>query len=385
LIPLALAGWALPWILRFRYRWIAAAGLLVALAAAFAHQFLIYFAVLVLLLLMRIVGWRELLDRGALRFHAAVASAAVFWILFGVFTDSWLGGVSHSLNSALVGFAYQLFGFPAVLDMVVRPWARAVPWLALSIFLMLTASAIRVIFKDEVLSIERALLIAIVVMMLMIGIGIAPRLEMRYTFFLYPLLLVIGINLLMRGVEQVRWQFLGASLLGPAVVLGWFVLMEDFQPGHLLRIDSTEINFQRDKNSAQGSHYQVRGDIRATAEWLRAQASSSTDLVISGPGVTALDSYYPEIDFVYVDPSDHRLYDWSCRRGTVERWSNLPLVYTVAALESRISAHPRTYIVVAAGRVEDFLAKLRQFSPRIVWVNKYGSDVIVQIDRVGST
>jgi hypothetical protein len=169
------------------------------------------------------------------------------------------------------------------------------------------------------------------------------------------------------------------------VVLGWFALTEDFQPGHLLRIDSAEINFRRDMTAGQKSHYYSRSNVRATAEWLRTHVSSPTDLVISGPGVTALDFYYQEVDFVYVDPSDDRLYAWSCKRGTVDRWSNLPLVYEVAALESQILAHPRTYIVVEAKRAHDFLAKLQQFGPRIVWANEYGFDVIVQIERAGST
>ncbi len=383
LIPLTLAAWALPWILSFRQRWLAAVGLLVALAAAAAHLFLVVLSVLALMLIMRIFDWRELIARGALRFHAAVVGAAFMWILFGVLTDSWRDAESQSLSSAASHFIYQLFGFPNFFEMVAKPWARAVPWLGLSILSMLIVSAVRVITTDNAPLVERALLIVAVVMLLLVSATDAPRLETRYTFFLYPLLLVIGITVLLNGIERFSWRSLGAPLLGPAVVLGWFALTEDYQPRHLLHVDSPEINFRRDMPSAQRSHYYGRSNIRATAEWLTNNVNSSTDLVISGPGVTALNFYYPEVDFVYVDPSDQRFRAWSCARGTVERWSNLPLVYTMDVLQSQISAHPRTYIVVAAKQVEDFLANLQQFRPRTVWVNDYGSDVIVQIDRIG--
>ncbi|MGH2567923.1 MAG: hypothetical protein ACRDGA_06250, partial [Bacteroidota bacterium] len=102
------------------------------------------------------------------------------------------------------------------------------------------------------------------------------------------------------------------------------------------------------------------------------------------PGVTALDFYYPGIDFVYVDPSDQRLQAWSCQRGTVERWSNLPLVYKMATLESQIEAHPRSYIVISVREAEEFAARLGRFNPRIVRVADAGSPVILLIERADS-
>ena len=371
LIPLLLAGWALPWIWSFRQRWLAAVGLVVMLAAALAHQFLVVGAAGLFLLLARLVDWQELLGRSAWRFHAAIVGAGLFWVLVGL----------RSPDSTLVALAYELFGFPDILEMVARPWARAVPWLALSLLLMLVASAVRAIFKSDASSTDRVLLIVAMTMLLLVGIAGAPRTETRYTFFLYPLFLVIAIGVLMRAVEYLGWRRVGGSLLGPAVVLGWFMLTEDFQPRHLMRIDSAEIALRRDMSPARRSHYYGRGNIRATADWLRTHVSSSTELVVSGPGVTALDFYYPEIDFVYVDPSDHRLEDWSCQRGTVERWSNLPLVYKMATLETKIEAHPRSYIVVAARQAEEFVARLAQFNPRIVGVTEIGSPVILLIER----
>ena len=47
----------------------------------------------------------------------------------------------------------------------------------------------------------------------------------------------------------------------------------------------------------------------------------------------------------------------SCRRGTLERWSNKPLLYTVEALKAAVPAHGRAFLVVFddGGRLLDEL------------------------------
>jgi hypothetical protein len=160
-------------------------------------------------------------------------------------------------------------------------------------------------------------------------------------------------------------------------VLSWFVLLEDFRPNHLLQIDSREVNFRRNMSSGQSSHYTGRGDGRAVADWLTANANRSTDLVISGPGIATLDFYYPNLDFVFVDPSDQRLFAWSCQRGTVERWSNLPLVYSVAELRARIAASPRSFLVIDSRLFDSMRSDLDGLNPSVVWRNDYGGHAIL--------
>lgn len=386
LVPLALACWALRWMLRLRDRWLTAIGLIVALGAAILHQFLVVIAVLGLLLLTRMLDWRELFDRRALPFLAAIAVAAVFWLAFGLATASWRHGVTMSSSGVLVGLAYQFLGFPDVLDMVARPWGQAIPILALSILILLMVAASRAIFSERVTSpAERALLVVTLVMLLLVGVANAPRLETRYSFFLYPVLLLIAVTVLFRAVELLARRSSAAPLLATVVVASWFALAEDFQPRHLMNIDSAEINFRQGMKPRVASHYYGRSDIRATAEWLAAHANPHVDLLISGPGIARLDFYYPNLDFVYVDPSDQRLRAWSCQRGTVERWSNLPLVYRPAELEARIQASPRTYLVIDSRWTEDFLPQLQHLEPDIAWVNDYGNHTIVVFHATGAS
>ena len=377
---LAAAGWALTWIVRFRGRWLAAVGLLVALAAALAHQFLITLAVLGLLLLLRIVDWRELLARPALPFFATLAMAALFWMAFALATGA--GGQHNTLGlPLLVDTFYQLFGFPNFLEVVARPWARGAPFFGLTLLLLLGVAAVRSVLREQATpSTETALLVLVFAMFLLVSASDTPQTATRYVFFLFPAVVVVAIAALYRIGEAFGRRQPTAAVLGVVLVLSWFVLLEDFRPRHIWQIDSREFNFKRNMSPGERSHYTGRDDARAVADWLTENADATTDLVISGQGVAALDFYYPDFDFVFLDPDDQRLLAWACQLGTVERWSNLPLVYSVAELRARIAASPRSFLVVDSRLLDSVLADLEGLNPRVAWSNDYGYHTILSFE-----
>jgi len=384
LLPLATAGIALQWIIQFRDRWLLAAGLLIVLVAALLHQFLVVFALLALLLLFRLSHWRELFCGPALRFVIAILVAAIFWTAAGLATYTWQGDQAPGFTNVAIALVYQFFGYPDFLEMIARPWARAVPILGISLLTLMAAAALRMIVQKDVKSTaehsaERALLIMAIVMVLLTSAGDAPRTETRYIFFLYPALLIIAVGTLIHAVEFLSGHRNMSGALAIAAVLGWFVLTEDYQPNHLRNIDTAEINFRHDMSSGRRSHYINRSDGRRVADWLAAHANPLTDLIISGSGVNALDYYYPHFDFVYVHPRDSRLRAWACKRGTVDRWSNLPLVYSISTLQSRIAASPGSYMVIDGGRQLKLLwPNVEHLRPVVVWHNRYGSEVIIK-------
>jgi hypothetical protein len=386
LLLLALAAWASRWILGFRHRWLTAAGLFAALAAALLHLFLLTAAILVLLLLVRLLDWRELFDRRALPYLAALVSAGVFWVAFGLVTTLWRGDAPMSSMGAITAVAFQLVGDPDIVNMVARPWAGAIPLLGLGIFVLLGISIGRAALGHrEVSPTERALLVIAIIMLILVGAADAPRIETRYSFFLYPVLLIVAIGILFRAAHHFAAPLGRPALVAAAVVLAWFALTEDVQPRHLAKIDSPEINFRVGMKPRVGSHYYGRGDIRAVADWLQAHAEPPGDLVISGPGIASLDFYYRNLDFVYVDPSDQRLGAWSCRRGTIERWTSLPLVYSREELLARIAGSPRTFLVLDSRLVAEFQPLLAHLQPTLVWENPHGHHSIMVFEHGEAT
>jgi hypothetical protein len=377
----AAAGWALTWIVRFRERWLAATGLLMVLAAALAHQFLIALAMLGLLLLARLIEWRELSSRPAVPLFAALAAAAVFWTAFALVTADWQGGGLTPLLPLLVDTFYQLFGFPNFLEVVARPWARAAPLFGLTLLILLVVSAARSVLRERAApSTETALLIVVVVMLLLVSASEPPQTATRYVYFLYPAVVVLAIAALFRMGEALQQRQRTAAVLGAALVLSWFALLEDFRPSHLWQIDSRDVNFRLNMSAGESTHYTNRGDVRAVADWLTENVNAPTDLVISGQGVAGIDFYYPNFDFVFLDPGDQRLLSWACQRGSVERWSNLPLVYSVAELRARIAASPRSFLVIDTRLLDSVLPDLEGLNPRVVWSNDYGNHTILSFE-----
>jgi hypothetical protein len=377
---LAAAGWALTWIVRFRGRWLAAVGLLVVLVAALAHQFLVALAVLGLLLLLRIIEWRELLTRAALPFWVTLAAAALLWTAFALATGA--GGQNNSLGlPLLVDTFYQLFGFPNFLEVVARPWARGAPLFGLTLLLLLCVAAARSVLREQATpSAETALLVLIFAMFLLVSASDTPQTATRYVYFLFPAVVVVAIAALYRIGEALGRRPPTAVVLGALFVLSWFVLLEDFRPQHIWQIDSREANFKRNMTPGERAHFTGRDDARAVADWLTENANASTDLVISGQGVAALDFYYPNFDFVFLDPDDQRLLAWACQLGTVERWSNLPLVYSVDELRARIAASPRTFLVVDVRLLDSVLPDLEGLNPSVAWSNDYGNHTILSFE-----
>jgi hypothetical protein len=380
---LSVAAVTLPWTLQYRSRPLLMIGLFATLVAALLHQFLIVVVILTLLLLCRMCHWQELLRQSAVRFLVSILVAAIIWASVGLAVQMLGGEQDPRLKSIAVTLGYKFFGFPDFLEVIARPWARAVPVLGVSLLLFVTFAAARIILSDDADSstapdAERVLLIVAISMILLVSASDPPRSETRYVFFLYPLLLIIAISTIYHVIESLVTPKRIAGIAPVALVLGWYMLTEDFQPGHLRNIDTKEVNFRQNMSAARRNHYIGRTDRRAVAEWLVANANPQKDLIISGNGVSALDYYYSGFDFVYVDPSDHRLFAWACRQGTVDRWSNLPMEYSKANLESRIAESPRAFIVIDERKMDLLTSELEHLRPSVVWENRYGREIIVR-------
>ena len=107
--------------------------------------------------------------------------------------------------------------------------------------------------------------------------------------------------------------------------------------------------------------------MRAAAQWL-AQNTAESDTVINS--YQSLDFYYPHIDYFYMASTDRRFSGWSCRGGTVERWGNTPLLYTVTALQAQIAAGTRVFYVLDRRNIGKMLSELQGWRTTIVWTEQ---------------
>ena len=115
------------------------------------------------------------------------------------------------------------------------------------------------------------------------------------------------------------------------------------------------------------SHYYGRSNVRAAAQWL-AQNATESDTVINS--YQSLEFYYPHVDYFYMESTDRRFSGWSCRGGTVERWGNTPLLYSVPALQAQFTSGKRVFYVLDRRNLEKMLPELQRWQPTVVWTQQ---------------
>jgi hypothetical protein len=365
---------ALRWIWGLRNRPLLALGLLLALCAALAHQFLFVAAALILLLLIRAIDYSELLGATARRYQLVLLAALLFWIAFGLVSLPSTAAANSSLIRELAMLGYQFMRFPNLIGVVVRPWAWAIPHLGTGLLLLCAFEIVRAVRSTEQMTAERVLLVLLLVLLLAASASPAPRQETRYVFNLYPLILIVAAAAIAHIVETAFTQPVAIAGITTALVATGFVLSEDFSLQHLRHIDSDIETFRLNMKPGVQSHLVIRDNYRALAQWLRTNVPGDA-MVING--VHGLDHYYPAFNYFFVDESSPNFTDWSCRKGTIERWNNYPLLYSESALAAAIRAAPTAYLVDFGYDSTALLLSLAPLHPRIV--ASEGAIIVVEL------
>jgi hypothetical protein len=122
--------------------------------------------------------------------------------------------------------------------------------------------------------------------------------------------------------------------------------------------------------------------VRAAAIWLQEHVAPGQDIVIdSFPGV---DFYYRNSDFYFVSDTDGRFDVWSCRRGTVQRWSNLPMIHSYDTLAAKVATGRRVWMVVETSVMPQVLARFPPAEWTVEWTSRARDIAIVAFHTVGS-
>ena len=363
--------------LKARAQPLAALGMVLVLACAALQQFELGVGLLVILVLLGVVSTDSLVPARSRPLYVALLACALFWVSFGLATHDWHTPGLSSLHTLFL-LGYEFVRFPDSVRQVAMPWARTVPLLSLGLFILLTANILRGCLRYRDTSpAERILLALFVVLLLAASASNPPRHETRYVFFLYPLAVIFSIVTLGRLVRGLLSGPRMAAAAIPIVCIAAFVLSEDFRPMHLWNIDSEAVNFRIGMGSRLAGHYHPRSDSRAAAMWLREHVVAGQDLVIvSFPGV---DFYYPRSDYYFVAESDPRFEPWSCRRGTRQRWSNLPLIHSYEALGATVATGRRVWLILEPSLMPPILARFPPGDWTLQWTSKEHDIAIVSV------
>lgn len=366
-LPGAVAVPALAWIWRFRGRWLVAGGLTLVLLLAFAHQFAGAASVLLVMLLARMLHPADLRGQGAILFATAILASLLAWASLGLFSDLWIStDASTWLGDGRPYLLLQeLFGRPDYLFQVVRPWHGAATLYGIVLLLALGIAVATDLRSPSPYSWTLSVLLLVVLLMLMaVGLSKPPRQETRYVFFLYPAVAVVATTVLLSSAPVRRIASV-APVAAPLALLLGFAMLEDFRPSHVATIDAAATNFRIGLDGRAARHLIARADARGAARWIDENANRPDDLLING--FPAASFYSSRFSYAYTDVANQRYLAFACARGTTERWSNLPLLSSTAALSTEIRQHGRTFFVADRWQEDQLIAEMAAFRPKVVW------------------
>ncbi|MFX0199069.1 MAG: ArnT family glycosyltransferase [Candidatus Hodarchaeota archaeon] len=269
----------------------------------------------------------------------------IFWILYGLTTEEWklFFGKTQIVPSWKI--IVVLFKYPDVFWQIIYPWKEVIPRTGI-ISAVIISIGVLATFKRpfDQCKAFRFLVSLLFILCLMIGtINMYYRLS-RYTFFLYPIIVLLfteSMNSLIRSVAGTSRKSLVLLLAFTFIYLSY---SEDYSLSHMINIDSKEVNFRMNMYPKLGGHYYRRMDYRTPAQTIN-QHLQDDDIVISTLGPP--DYYLNRLDYYYCDYREHDFSSISACSGKRERWSNAKLIYKEDSLWSILDNQHSTIWLIA--------------------------------------
>lgn len=331
-----------------------------ALAAALAHS-LTVFGILAFLLVFRYrVPW----TRGAARLLlAAGAAVAALWLFAAIAFPATVGWAPGPGPSRLEMIRRAFFGWPDYYLPVVNPWLRDMPVVAIGIGAGVAYHVFHLARRPwrEILFHPVGVCAYIATCFAILD---SQYIEIRYSYFLYPVLLVAAVAAAESAARKLV-RSPSAALLGAGVFLAWFGVSEDFDPRHIAEVASREVSFRAGRYDGKASVWYGRADYRSAgtrACELVADTAGSRLVLMGQPPV----SFYSECPHaVYYDRLDSRYDNVSREHGTVDVWSNERLLSTEGDLREYTGNASAVFIVT--GPKGKLAIDLENVFPSSVW------------------
>jgi hypothetical protein len=314
---------------KLRSRILEAGAWLAAFVAVAFQQFLLGALILSCAILLGVLDFRRIIRRDVVvPAFACMALIVGAWVIYVLASDSHAGA-----GEALGELLRRALRYPDLYWKVGLAWAKIFPVLGLALLVTIAAAAILALLSSANAEAVRYRILLGITLALLIAVGFTfqPASSTRYTYFLYPLLMILFVQ----GAISIARHLVpaaGAAALAVGATVGIFLLSHDFSWRHLLFITRPEFIFRSAYDLNLSEHFYRHWDYRSVGRVLDARASPD-DLVIS-TAYAVMPFYSRSLDFVYL--SDRRIWNVSGCKSTRDLWSNLPLIYDPARLDALI-------------------------------------------------
>jgi hypothetical protein len=287
------------------------------------------------------------------RLVRACLRSARYWVPYISLTVIfWLAVIAATGHGSRV--LHILVGYPPLKKAVLAPFASAAPMWGLCLLGAVAASTIRNAFGRDRRS--APLLSILLLCLLLIPVFRTPYSLTRYSFFLFPLALLLGsmeVRALACWIERRSHRsFAGRSARGLALLpLAVFLVAEDFHYEQIRDVSAPEINFRIGKYAPFEFHWQERADHREPALYLNRAYRDGDRIVIDS--ITF--SHYLANPFSFYSPRTAPWYRPYARdSGSREVWTGHPMIDDLADVAAMAPDNPeRSLWLISKEKIGD--------------------------------
>ncbi len=251
-----------------------------------------------------------------------------FWLTVG-----WLATTGHIVTSGVESLTLKkilaiVFHYPRVMEEVGFLWFDVMPHLMMvsCLFGMMVLWCSK---NSTRFLVDHFLLLVLVICILILGGIYTLYNSTRYSFFLYPLILLLWFEGALAFKSWLEHILPPNPLLnkisGFAVVLlpfGFLLISEDFSFAHLRNIGTAEVNFRLNVSEDVAIHYYQREDVKGPAEFIN-ETWKPGDLILNA--VPSSSFYLTHANYIFYDEQSSLFKENSQHEGTKDRWGNLIL------------------------------------------------------------
>jgi hypothetical protein len=355
------------------------------LVSVVLHQFLIAAAILLFM-----VARYRLFDltrekRGIYARVVLAAGVAAFWLVFALESRDWVASTfrpeygsspNYPLTKALIRV---FFGWPIIIDYFVLPWLNDLPLIGAC---AAVAGVYQVVTKADrdLASLARNPVAIIAVAVLAFGVRSSPYSSIRYSFFLYPFALTLILLSATESAAVILRRRGKNERLGHMVAIcacvTMFLASSDFHLRQITDVAGPVVRLRLGQFAPYEGIWYFRWDYESPALFINERSGfrdGDKAIVVEQPPA----SFYLRVPHASYYPRTSNLaWDHSRAQGTVDRWSNQPLLGTTQALREYTSCAPNVWIIRTVSSTN------RPFEVEDVWGDRLvrASDVFHGVD-----
>ncbi|GJL69856.1 MAG: hypothetical protein NPIRA06_24910 [Nitrospirales bacterium] len=297
-----------------------------------------------------------------------------FWLTVGVLTTT-----GHIVTSGLESLSLHkmlamIFHYPRVMEEFAFLWLDVMPYLIVvsclfGLMVLWGSKNSRHFLTDHFL------LLVVVSCILILGVINTMYNSTRYSFFLYPLVLLLWFEgaLSVKSWLESNWApnvMLGRVSKCAVVLLPFGMLLgsEDFSFAHLMNVGKPEVNFRMNVSEEVATHYYQRADVRSPAEYINDDWKSG-DLILNA--VPSSSFYLTHENYIFYDDQSSLFRENSQNGGTTDRWGN-PILHNKDTIQKAVQGREGEVWILTNPRYQTVLFE---------WVKEALGDNLAGIHR----